>query len=181
MADVVIVLLLGGAFLVGFFQGVIRGLLFIAAWFVAFVVAANLRGPVGDWLSGQWLQFSPPYNAMLAFGILAILIFGTAIVVIQFGTRSVTTLSRYPLLDDVLGGLLGVAVALLILAAAIVVLGTFYTAAPAAGPGDGEWTAQLYRTLEGSAIGQLIRGSLIPGLGAVLDILLPDDVRNVMR
>jgi uncharacterized membrane protein required for colicin V production len=181
MADVIIVLLLGGAFLLGFFQGVIRGLLAIAAWFVAFVLAANLRAPVGDWLSDQWLQYTPAYNAMLAFGAVALVLFVTAIIVIQVGTRGVATLSRYPLLDDVIGGLLGVALAFLLLAALIVVLMSFYAAGPTPGAVENtEWTADLYRTLENSAIGRLIRDSLVPGLGAALNVLLPGDIRNVM-
>jgi uncharacterized membrane protein required for colicin V production len=182
MTDVIIVLLLGGAFLLGFFQGVIRSLLAIAAWFVAFVLAANLRGPVGDWLSGQWLQYTPAYNAMVAFGVVALVIFVTAVIVIQVGTRGVATFSRYPLLDDVIGGLLGIVLAVLLLAALIVVLASFYAAGPTSGGIENtEWTAGLHRTLQDSAIGRLVRDSLVPGLGAVLSVLLPEDIRNVMR
>jgi len=39
--DIVLILLLGGGFLVGFFQGMVRGLLAIGAWAVAFVLGAT--------------------------------------------------------------------------------------------------------------------------------------------
>jgi uncharacterized membrane protein required for colicin V production len=182
MVDIILVLLLGGAFLLGFFQGVIRGLLSIAAWFVAFIVAANLSEPVGDWLNGQWVQFTPEYNRMLAFGIVALLLFAIAEVLIQFGTRNTATLSRYPLLDDVLGGVLGMVLGVLLLAGMIVVLDSFYASTDAVATAqDAASTAQLYRTVQDSAISQLVRDSIVPGLGVVLELLIPGHVRAVMR
>jgi uncharacterized membrane protein required for colicin V production len=182
MVDVVLVLLLGGAFLFGFFQGVIRGVLSIAAWFVVFIVAANLSEPVGTWLNGQWVQFSPGYNLMLAFGMVALLLFALAFVLIQLGTRNTATLSRHPLLDDVLGGLLGLTLAVLLLAALIVVLESHYaTVTPVAAAQDAAWSAELYRTLQGSAVSQLVRDLAVPALGAIMEFALPANVRAVMR
>jgi hypothetical protein len=68
--DIVLVLIIAGAFVVGFLWGVIRSLLMLAAWFVVFVLAAILSVPFGDYLSNQWNSYSADWNHMAASGAL---------------------------------------------------------------------------------------------------------------
>jgi hypothetical protein len=160
----------------------VRGLLSIAAWFLAFIVGANVSRPVGDWLAGQWTQLSPAYNDMLAFGGATLIVFVLAEAAIQLGTRSSASVTRYALIEDLVAGLLGVALAVLLLAGTVVVLASFYATGQLAGAAqDMAWSADLHRALSDSAIARALDASLVPGLGAVLGFVLPDDIRLVMR
>ncbi len=57
--DRVMLLVLAGGFVLGFFQGVIRGVLAIGAWAVSFLVGANLRDPAVGYLASQWTNLTP--------------------------------------------------------------------------------------------------------------------------
>ena len=65
LADVAIVLFLVGFVLVGFFRGALRQLLVLGAWLVTFVVAAQGRNFIADYLRAQEPDFSVQYAQML--------------------------------------------------------------------------------------------------------------------
>jgi uncharacterized membrane protein required for colicin V production len=176
-ADVMLVLILAGGFLIGFFWGVVRGLLGLAAWLVVFLLSAHLSGPVGDYLQNQWRNFSAEYNHTLAFLILFGLLFTVALVLIQIGTRGAQDLSRYPLLDDVIGGLLGATLVVLATAAVMAILRTFYEPSVVSIAGA-DWTADLYKALKSSTLGGQISGSLIPVIAGLFGPLLPTGIRG---
>jgi uncharacterized membrane protein required for colicin V production len=176
-ADVMLILILAGAFLIGFFWGIVRGLIALAAWVVVFLLAAHLSGPVGDYLQNQWRNFSPEYNHMLAFLILFGLLFSASLVIIQIGTKGSQDLSRYPLVDDIVGGLVGATLAVLAVAAAMAILRTFYEPAAVSVAGA-EWTADLYVALKRSTIGGQIGTGLVPMIAALLGPLLPATIRG---
>ena len=177
--DVLLLLIVAGAFLFGFFWGVIRGLLGLAGFLVVFVLSAHferarLRLPLPR-------TGSPPPTTMLAYLLVFVFVYILTLVLITIGTRGSQDLSRYPLVDDVVGALLGACLAILCIAAVIAILKTFYTAAvPVAGPGA-EWTAVLYRALLQSTFGGQIADSLVPALAALLGILLPASVRTLLE
>jgi uncharacterized membrane protein required for colicin V production len=176
-ADILLVLVLAGAFLVGFFWGVLRGLLGLAAWIVAFLLAAHMSGPAGNFLQDQWRNFSPEYVHMLAFLLTFGVLFILALLLIQLGTHGSQDLSRYPLVDDILGGLLGAALAVLVVAAVIGILRTFYEPV-AASSNAAEWTTNLYTALRSSTIGGQITSGVVPVMNSLLDPLLPGSVRG---
>jgi uncharacterized membrane protein required for colicin V production len=182
VTDIVLVLIFAGAFIVGFFQGVVRGLLAIAAWLVAFILAANLRGPVGDYLARQWANLDSDYVHMLAVIICTLVIFGalmTAIIVYAKGPRG---FSSYTLLDDLLGGLIGVVLSVVILASGIVMLVSVYgPLVPGAETAfTADWSAQAFRALADSSIGQLISDTVVPLMGLVFGGIVPDVIREAM-
>ena len=49
-------------------QGAIRRIVGIVSIVFAFLVAANLRDPVGGYLADQWQQYPSGYDHLLAFG-----------------------------------------------------------------------------------------------------------------
>jgi uncharacterized membrane protein required for colicin V production len=175
-ADILLLLIIAGAFLIGFFWGVLRGLLALAAWAVVFVLSAHLSGPLGDYLTNQWRNFSPEYDHMLAYLILFGLLFALSMVLIQIGVRESQDLTRYQLFEDVLSGLLLSGVALLVTAAVMAILGTFYGSQPAAAAGA-QWTADLQLALKDSTLGGQLAGSLVPMLEVLLGPLVPDNIR----
>lgn len=179
-ADVLLLLIVAGAFLFGFFWGVIRGLLGLAGFLVVFVLSAHLSGPVGDYLTAQWTQYSAGYDHMLAFLLVFALLYTVTLVLITIGTRGSQDLSRYPLVDDLVGALLGACLAFLCVAAVIAILKTSYGEfAPAEGQGA-EWTANLYRALLGSTFGGQIAASVVPALVALVGALLPAGIRQLL-
>lgn len=180
-ADVVLVLVLALGFLVGFFQGVTRGALSLGAWLVAFLVGANLREPLGNYLSTQWTNFTPDFARMLGFGIAAGVIFVLLVLLIQFGSRGPKGVTSMALVDDLIGGLLGLGLAVLLVGGTLVVLRSFYerSALTVVG-GQLELASSLYSGLAGSGIGAAIGDTIMPLLGSLLSPLLPDIVRAAM-
>jgi uncharacterized membrane protein required for colicin V production len=180
-ADLVIALWLLGGFLLGFMQGSPRALVVLAGWFIAFIVAAYLREPVGQFLADHGPGFAPGYAAMLAFGGAAAVLFIAVLIAVTFTYKDTRHFTRFNLADEFVGGVLGSLVNLLVVTATIVVLDSFYGQSGASTNGTIGWITDMDRALDGSGIANALRSSLIPGLGAVLDVLLPLGVRSVMR
>lgn len=172
-ADIVILVILLTAFVVGWIQGVIRQLLGLGAFVAAFVLAANLRNPLADFLSRNWTFFAPEFNAMVALLALWIAIGVTLTIAIQMFYRRVPIVSRFSWIDELLGGLLGAAVAALVVGLVVIALDTFYRVSGVPGQNDVEWMRRLWQALDDSAIVEIYRQTLIPGVVAVLKPLLP--------
>jgi len=172
-ADIVIVVILLGAFVVGWIQGVIRQLLGLGAYLAAFVLAANLRDPLGDFLSRNWTFFAPEFNSMVALLALWIAISITLTIAIQMFYRRVPIVSRFTWIDELLGGLLGLGVAALVIGLAVIALDTFYRITGVPDGADVQWMRQLWKALDESAVVAVYRDTLIPGVTSVLKPLLP--------
>jgi uncharacterized membrane protein required for colicin V production len=185
-ADVVIAVILLVGFLLGFAQGSPRALVALGGWFVAFIVAAHLREPIGQFLATNATRYADGYAQMLAFGGAFIVLLAIVLVAVTFTYKDMRHLTRFNLADEFVGGVLGTLVMLLVVTATVVVLDSYYVPASVVRPGAGPpaeigWITQLDSTLAGSGIANALRSSLIPGLGAVLDPLLPLGVHSVMR
>src|ERR1035437_3081070 len=83
IVDIVILLGLLAALLLGVMQGAIRRILGIVAFAFAFLVAANLRETLGDYLAQNWRQFDLGYNRLLAFTVTFVVVAVAASIVIQ--------------------------------------------------------------------------------------------------
>jgi colicin V production protein len=158
----------------------VRQLIALGAWLVSFIVAAYLRGPLGDWIAAQGGGYSRAYVEMLAFGIAFVVLFALAVVVIEIGGSTIQLTQRVAL-DQVLGGFLALGVGLLVIGALLIVLDGYYIYAggPAVGAPDIDFVRALHAALDRSAIVQSLRGSLVPGLISLLGPLLPADIRAV--
>jgi uncharacterized membrane protein required for colicin V production len=178
-ADVILVLLLAGGFVLGFFRGTVRQVLVLGAWLIIFVLAAYLRVPVAEWLAGGRPQFSLDYALMLSFLAIYLGLFGAALLLFEFGGAP-SRLTRHPVLDDAVGGVLGLFIAAVLIAGVIVVLDTFYIRAPTTVPGELTWLRDVDAGLDASAVASLIRDWVVRGLGIVVGPLLPPDVRASM-
>jgi hypothetical protein len=179
--DIVLVLIIAGAFLVGFLWGIIRSLLMLAAWFVVFVLSAILSVPVGDYLTNQWTSYGADWNHMAAFGILYVLGLIISMVLAWIGIRGPQGVTKYRLLDDIGSGALMAFVAVLGIAGFMVVLGSAYAGPPGATVLGPDWSRDLYNSLTGnSQIGSGLADTLIPALGSILGLLLPGYIREVM-
>ncbi len=181
MVDIFLLAVLVAAFIMGYLQGVVRGLLAIAAWAVAFLLAANLREPLGSYLASQWTNLSLLYVHMLAFALIAVLTLLGLLVMIRVGTRGPKGVTSLPVLDGLMAGLLGVVFAVLIVAATFVILSTFHgPIASALVSPDGEWSLRLYVALQDSMVGGTLIDLVIPVMDFLFRPLTPQGVRDAL-
>jgi uncharacterized membrane protein required for colicin V production len=179
--DLVLLAVIVVAFLLGYYQGAIRQVLTLLIWLASFVLAANLRDPLGDFLARYWTNLPSGYPHMIAFGILFIVFFLIGLLLIQWRYRRTVIHSRVTVIDELIGGLLGALVAVLVIASLIVVLDSFYSRGGVSGQGDVPVLGQIHRSLNDSTVAGTIRASLLPPLLTALAPLLPSEVTDVVR
>ena len=178
--DLLILLALLAMFIVGYAQGVIRRLLGIGAIIFSLIVAAQLRAPLGDYLTEQWTGIAESYSYMVAFGAVFVAAAVTLSLGIQITYRPAPLFQKYPVLDEIIGGLLGVLEGFIILIAILLILDPHYNQASTPAVGVGEFTLlrELHARLDETLIVEILRGSMIPAILAVLGGLFPQDVRD---
>lgn len=179
--DLVILLALLAMFVVGYAQGLVRRLLGIAAIVFALILGAQLRTPLGDYLANQWTSISPSYSDMVAFGAVFLATAVTLSLAIQLTYRPAPLFPKYPVLDEILGGILGVLEGFLILIAILLIVDPYYNQASVGETaGFGEFT--LLRTLHGfldpTLTAAILRDNVIPIILALIGFLFPQDVRD---
>jgi membrane protein required for colicin V production len=174
VADFILITALAASFVVGVWRGALRQLLAIGGWLVTFVVAVQVRGPIADWLGPQQPQLSRPYVEMVAYLLAFCVLFVVLTVIIEAVGRRIDLSSR-PLLDDIAGGVLGVVVAVLVVGSLIIIVDSYYGAGYPASP-ELDIVRSLYAGLISSNIGHALHEYLVPGLLALLSLLLPSDV-----
>jgi len=172
--DIVLLLVLVGAFIVGFVWGTARSLILLGGGALVFLIAAHARGPLSSFLARQWTNLSPAYSDMVAMLIMYGLGLAILLLIVMFGAKHTGLSARAPDVDRLLGGLVGVGCAVIILGGIDASLSMFYghdgTMAPA---GSSDWSASLYLGLVESHIGGAIHRSLLPALGSIAGPLLP--------
>ena len=182
--DLVILLALMAMFVVGYAQGVIRRLLGIAAVIFAIVLGSYLRAPLGGYLANEWSSIDNTYSFMVAFGAVFLATWITLSIGIQITYRPAPLFQKYPVLDEILGGLLGVLEGFLILIALILIFDPYFTQPKVREEiGLGEFTLlrTLFEFLDKSLTADILRHSAIPQILAVFGFLFPQDVRDAFR
>jgi uncharacterized membrane protein required for colicin V production len=174
-ADLVVVVGLGVFFFLGVLQGSIRRLLGIASLLFAFVVAANVSGPGGDFLADNWRQFDRGYNHLLAFLIVFVLVVVLLNIVIQAVYKRTEINARHPIVDDILGGLLGLLEGFVLLLFLVIILNSYIL--PGARAGDLSQLRDLQNAVvHESHIARGIHETIAPLVVHLLSILLPSDL-----
>ena len=177
-ADLALLLIYAGMFILGFFQGGTRALLGLLAWLFAFVIGVTLWQPLGDWLSGSWTMYSLIYTRMLAFliGFTISMIVG-AILIVTF-TKRAALLPRWPLADEILGGALFVVLAVLVTGAVLLALDSAYPGG-LAGREDVPWLTSIQEALQASLIGGWINAAIVPLILTVFGPIIPDEFEQL--
>jgi uncharacterized membrane protein required for colicin V production len=177
--DVVMFLGLFGMFIIGYAQGVTRRLLGIGAILFSIGLGAQLRNSLGGYLAGEWASIAPQYSYMIAF----FAVFTAAAIalsfMIQISYRPAPLFYRYPVLDEVLGGVLGVIEGFIILIAFLLIVDPYFMGVGGeTGPVTGEFG--LLRTLsdfvDHSISATVLRENVIPGMLFIFGFLFPKDV-----
>jgi membrane protein required for colicin V production len=180
LVDLVIVVGLVAMFILGFIQGSIRRLLGLASILFSFLVASALYRPVGDFLGSNWTQFPPQYGAMIGYGAMFLLASIAFSLVIQGFYKRQDVFAKAPVLDEVIGGLLGVVEGLVLIGVLIVVLDSFFAVQGfTVNPNELPFLRSIHGGLADSAFAQVFRTSLIPGAFSILGFMIPEQIRSI--
>lgn len=177
--DLVIFLALLAMFIVGYAQGLVRRLLGTAAILFSIVLGVLLRPTVGDYLQQQWTGLAPLYSHMVAFAAVFLASAVTLSLAIQLTYRPAPLLTRYPVLDEILGGLVGVVQGIIILIAVFLILDPYYTlpaVQDAIGPGEFTLLRTIHDLLDDTWTAGVLRDAVIPPLLSVFGFMFPADI-----
>jgi uncharacterized membrane protein required for colicin V production len=175
VVDLALLVGLGFFFFLGVLQGAIRRLLGIASMFVAFLIAASLRGPAGDFLASNWTQFDWGYDHLLAFLIVFFVVMVATTITIQGFYKRTEISAQHPIVDDIFGGLLGLLQGFVLLVFLVIILGSYPL--PPARPGDLTLLRDAQHLLiNQSHIGAWIKDAVAPPFVHLLSSLLPPDL-----
>jgi len=177
--DLFIVIVLAAGVFAGFTQGLIRYALNAAVVLIAFVIASQLKGPLYDAL-GFWHAFTPALRELILF----LVLFVGLVVGGWFIVRAMYHRTRLPIvrqLDELGGAILGLLFSVLVITFLMVVLDTFFKAAPdtelaSAGILHGFWKA-----MNDSALVEVFRSTIIPTFGFLARYLVPGDVAQFLE
>lgn len=178
VVDVVIILFLAGMFILGYIQGTIRRLVGIASIVFSFFLALQLNEFwLGSFLAENWDQFPPEYSTTIGYLLIFVASSVAFSLVIQGTYKKAEIFPKYPVLDELLGGVLGVVQGFLILLFLVIILDQFflYTGIP---KGDNElpFLRDVWTAINGSAFGALLHEQVIPAFIGLTAFLIPDSI-----
>jgi uncharacterized membrane protein required for colicin V production len=172
--DLVLIVILAGGVFAGFTQGMIRYVLNALAVIVAFVLAAQLKGPMVE-LLGFWRAFTAEGRELLVF----VLLFLGLVAAAFFAIRSLYHRTRLPVikqLDEIGGAIFGLIFVALLLTFQLVVFDSYFRT----GGETGGWVASLYDALNDSLIIQFFRDILIPTAGFLARPFVPTEIADLL-
>jgi uncharacterized membrane protein required for colicin V production len=173
--DLLTVLFLFAMFVLGYIQGTIRRLMGTLSFAFSFFLAAVLSVPFGDFLKSYWTNYPDEYSMMIGFLVLFLAAIVAFFLVIQ-GTYSKTALfARWPVLDEILGGVVGVAQGLLLLLFLTIILDQYFLYNPER-PAIEEvpFLRAFWTSLNASGFGNLLHHQVIPNFIGLFSWILPD-------
>jgi uncharacterized membrane protein required for colicin V production len=176
--DLVFLLFLCGMFVLGYIQGTVRRLVGTLSFIFSFFLAAALSVPFGAFLQSYWTNYPDEYSNMIAF----LTVFVAAVVafflVIQ-GTYSKTALfSKWPVLDEVLGGVVGVIQGFLLLMFLTIILDQYFLYAPTTASGDElPLMRSFWEAINTSSVGSLLHQTVIPNFISLFGFFLPEYIK----
>lgn len=172
--DLVIIVVLAIGVFAGFMQGIIRSALNCLAVIVAFILAAQLKGPVFELLR-FWAAFTPEGRELLIF----VVLFLGFVIGAWFTIRAMYHRTRLPIvrqLDEIGGAVLGLLFVALLLTFHLVVFDSYFLV----GNQGGGWVAGYYDALNGSLIVQSLRETLLPGAGFLVRPFVPEEIARLL-
>lgn len=172
--DLLVFLFLAAMFVLGYIQGTIRRLIGLLSVTFSFFLAAILSVPVGEFLAANWTYYPPEYSVMIGFGIVFIAAVVAFALVVQGTMQKQQLFPKYPVVDEVLGGVLGVFQGLLLLLFVTIILDQYFLNVPAGFDNELGFLRTFWDALNTSGIGQLFQDSVAPRFVSLFSFLLPD-------
>jgi uncharacterized membrane protein required for colicin V production len=173
--DLVVILLLVGMFVLGFIQGAIRRVVGILCMTFAFFIAAQLSVPVGKFLAENWTYYPTRYSVMIGFLVLFVAAVVALFLIVQGTYQKTQLFARHPVIDEVLGGVLGVVQGLLLLMFLTIILDQYFLFAPTAAKStELPFLRPIWEALNVSGIGAALHQTVIPNFLGLVGLLVPD-------
>lgn len=172
--DLAIIIVMAAGVFIGFTQGAIRYLLNSIAVLVAFVLAAQLKGPIVG-LLGFWTAFSSDGRELFVF----VLLFVGFVIAAWFITRALYRRTRLPVpkqLDELAGALIGLVWVALVITFHLVVYDSYY----AAGAEPAGWVGGYYEALNDSLLVDYFRQALLPTAGFLVRPFVPSEIAQLL-
>ena len=176
LVDWLIIIYFLGFFVLGFAQGTIRRLIGIASILFSFLFAANVADPLSEFLNANWVDQNPEYSYMVGFLTVFVAASLAFAIVIQGFYKSQPLFEKARFVDELLGGALGVLQAGLILGALVVILDSYYRLNAPPRDTELQFLRDLWTILDGSAIVDFFRSTLIPAFFVLFGFLVPDKI-----
>jgi uncharacterized membrane protein required for colicin V production len=178
--DLIFILFLFGMFVLGFIQGTIRRLLGLASMLFSFLLAANLREPLGTFLAANWNQFPDEYAVMLGFLIVFIAATIAFTLVIQGFYHRQPLFEKATVVDEILGGLLGVVQGVFFIGCILVILDSFFlNPLIPEDPQELPFLRAFWDFMTNSQTAAILRDTLIPAFYTVFGLLIPDSLEAI--
>lgn len=181
----IVIVLAGGAF-AGFQQGLIRWVLSWVSLIVAFILAAQLKGPVTDALSTFWTAFTPDVREFWVF----IVLFLGLSVGGWFIVRAFYRTTRLPIikqLDEIGGAILGIIFAATSIVLLLVVFDSLFNggaALPGAVGLPADQTSGLhafYKAMNDSVLVKFFNTTVIPVAGTLARPFVPHEIADFLH
>lgn len=178
--DLLVLLFLFGMFVLGFYQGTIRRVLGLFSMLFSFLFAVNIREPLGNFLGANWTQMRPEHAEMIGF--LTVFLAATIAftLVIQGFYHKQSLFQKATIVDELIGGVLGVVQGLFLIACMIIILDSYF-ANPVFRDSNGELTMlrDLFNFYDPSTTASIYRQQVIPGLFRIFFLFIPQDLRSL--
>ena len=172
--DLAIIVALAAGVFIGFTQGAIRYLLNCVAVLVAFVIAAQLKGPMVG-LLGFWTAFSAQGRELLVF----VILFFALVIAGWFTIRALYRRTRLPVprqVDELAGAVLGLLWVALLITFHLVVYDSYFLA----GAEPRGWVGAYYEALDDSLLVESFRQVLIPTAGFLVRPFVPSAIAQLL-
>jgi uncharacterized membrane protein required for colicin V production len=176
--DLLVILFLLAMFVLGYIQGTIRRLVGVLSVTFSFFLAAVLSVPVGNFLASNWTYYPQQYSFMVGFGVVFLAAVVALALVVQGTYQKQEIFAKYPVLDEILGGVLGVCQGLLLLLFVTIILDQYYLSA--AKPSDSVplgFLQTFWNALNQSNTGDFLHTQVIPPFVSFFGFILPDYIQ----
>jgi len=178
VVDILVVLFLFGMFILGYAQGALRRLIGILSITFAFFLALQLNAFwLGGFLSQNWTQYPQQYSEMIGY----LVIFFAAVIalflVVQGTYTKTEVFAKYPVIDEILGGILGVVQGALFLLFITILLDQYYLHTGI--PKDDDELAflrDIWNAINLSETGRILHENVIPAFLGIVSFLVPQSV-----
>jgi len=178
VVDVMVILFLFAMFVLGYIQGTVRRLLGIISIAFSFFLAMLLNAAwLGEFLAQNWQQYPREYSIMIGYMVIFVAGVVASTLVIQGTYHKTEILAKYPVVDEVLGGVLGVIQGGMLLMFLIIILDQFYLYTNVARDADElPFLRDFWTSINASETGRILHETVIPNFLNIVSFLIPDDV-----
>jgi uncharacterized membrane protein required for colicin V production len=181
VVDILIVLFLFGMFILGWAQGSIRRLIGILSITFSFFLALQLNAFwLGGFLQEHWTQYPHEYSNMIGYLVVFLAACVAFFIVVQGTYRKAEVFAKHPILDEILGGILGVVQGVLFLLFITIILDQYYlSSGVTANTNELPFLRDIWTAINGSQTGATLHQNVIPAFLGIVSFLIPESVLKV--